>query len=358
MNRNKTLSFEKPEHLQKARKDQRISKKKFNEVAIKGKIYDTAFVFNADERGFENDFSRIKAIEEWGRISGGSGRKSTSVLACVVPDGFFLPPFTIFKGGALQARWTSPKAYPGTVYSVSTNGWVEEAQFFNWFESVFIKWVKDLRVTKNLPDQNALLSYEGHKRHIRLRIIEYAPDNKIVLVKFPSHLTDRLQPLDKCIFGPLKTCWEKKLIAHGKKHMGHGAGRLKKNEFTELLAEVWTEVFTERDIFCGFVTTGIFPVNAEKFPGNEFNPIDLKRFKEQQRKAAGNAGIRQGVEPETNNTEGAGVEQVQSIPSSSACSNTNCNTEPSDIDAVFSSAIVEALTQTDILLNQRRSLQD
>ncbi|KAG5870769.1 hypothetical protein JTB14_032849 [Gonioctena quinquepunctata] len=184
----------------------------------------------------------------------------------------------------------------------------------------------------------------GHKSHISLRIIECALDNKIVLVKFPSHLTDRLQPLDKCVLGPVKTCWEKKLIAHGKKHMRHGAWRLKKNEFTELLAEVWKEAFTERNIICGFVTTGIFPVNAEKFPENEFNPTDLKRFKEQQQKAAENYGVRQGEpEPETNNTEEAGVEQLQSIPSTSACSKTNCITEASDIVAVFSSAIVKTL---------------
>ncbi|KAG5875329.1 hypothetical protein JTB14_018737 [Gonioctena quinquepunctata] len=229
-----------PEHLQKARKDQRKPEviysfyKKLKEVVIKEKIDDAMFVFNADESGFGNDPSRIKAIGEREKtlsgISGGSGRESTSVLACVAADGSFLPPFIIFKGGAVQARWTSPKAYPGTVYSVSTNGWMEEAQFFNWFESVFVKWVKDLRVTKNLPDQNALLLYEGHKSHISLRIIECALGNKIVLVMFPSHLTDRLQPLDKCVFGPVKTCWEKKLIAHGKKHMGHGAGRLKNND--------------------------------------------------------------------------------------------------------------------------------
>ncbi|KAG5887275.1 hypothetical protein JTB14_030453 [Gonioctena quinquepunctata] len=196
MNRNKTLSFEKPEHLQKARKDQRKP-----EV-----IY--------------NFYKKLKEV--------------------------------------VQARWTSPKAYPGTVYSVSTNGWMEGAQFFNWFESVFVKWVEDLRVKKNLPEQNALLLYDGHKSHIR-----------------------------------------------------------------------------------------IFPVNAEKFSENEFNPTDLKRFREQQRKAAENDGIRQGeytdVEPEKNDTEEAGVEQLQSIPSTSACSNTNCITEASDIVAVFSSAIVETL---------------
>ncbi|KAG5870770.1 hypothetical protein JTB14_032850 [Gonioctena quinquepunctata] len=85
MNRNKTLSFKKPEHLQKARKDQRKPEviynfyKKLKEVVIKEKIDDAMFVFNADESGFGNDPSRIKAIEERGktlsRISGGSVHK-------------------------------------------------------------------------------------------------------------------------------------------------------------------------------------------------------------------------------------------------------------------------------------------
>lgn len=238
MNRHKTLSFKKPEHLQKARKQQRkpdIIYQFYEQLAnvVTGKkIDDPAFVFNADESGFGNDPSRIKAIGERGKalssVSGGSGRESTSVLACVSADGSYLPPFIIFKGGAVQARWTSTKAYPGTVYSVFTNGWMEEPQFFNWFKTVFVEWVKQLRLEKDLPVQEALLMYDGHKSHISLRIVECAIDNQISLVKFPSHLTDRLQPLDKCIFGPVKTAWEKKLIAHGKKHMGHGVGRLKK----------------------------------------------------------------------------------------------------------------------------------
>ncbi|KAG5880971.1 hypothetical protein JTB14_018700 [Gonioctena quinquepunctata] len=185
MNRNETLSFKNPEHLQKARKDQRKPEviynfyKKLKEVVTKEKIDDAMFVFNADESGFGNDPSKIKAIGKRGkilsRISGGSGKESTSVLACVAAD-------------------------------------------------------------------------------------------------------------------------------------------------------------------------GIFPVNAEKFPENEFNPTDLKRFKEQQGKAAENDGIQQGEpEPETNDTEEAGVEQLQSIPSTSVCSKTNCITEASDIVAVFSSAIAKTL---------------
>lgn len=296
MKRHRALSFKKPEHLQKARKDQRKPDviygfyKELEKVIAEKKIYNPSFVFNADESGFKNDPSRIKAIGERGktlcRVSGGSGRESTSVLACVAADGSYLPPFIIFKGAAVQARWTSEEAYPGTVYSVSTNGWMEEPQFFNWFDKVFIKWVQDLREKQNLPDEVALLLYDGHKSHISLRIIEHAIQNKVVLVKFPSHLTDKIQPLDKSVFGPVKTCWEKKLIAYGKKQMGLGAGRLKKNQFAALLGEVWQEAFTDKNIKSGFVTSGIFPVDSGKFPEDEFNPDELKRFKEKQKKAA------------------------------------------------------------------------
>ncbi|XP_072380582.1 uncharacterized protein [Diabrotica undecimpunctata] len=208
MNRNKTLTFKKPEHLQKARKDQRKPEviysfyKTLEEVVIKEKIDNAAFVFNADESGFGNDPSRIKAIGNEEKLSQESlvvQGESPQVfwLALRLTVFFFLPPFIVFKGCAVQARWTSEAAFPETVYSVSANGWMEETQFYNWFHSIFVKWVKDLRATKHLPDQKVLLLYDGHKSHIRLRIIECALENKIVLVKFPSHLTDRLQPLDK-----------------------------------------------------------------------------------------------------------------------------------------------------------------
>jgi hypothetical protein len=80
------------------------------------------FIFNADESGFNTDPSRLRAIGEKGkalnRVSGGSGRESISVLACVAADGAFLPPFIVFKGVAVQPRWTSAKDFPGKFYFI------------------------------------------------------------------------------------------------------------------------------------------------------------------------------------------------------------------------------------------------
>lgn len=66
------------------------------------------YIRNCDESGFQSDPSRVGGIGEKGkplsRVSGGSGRESTTVLACVLAEGHVLPPLIVFKGAAVQAR--------------------------------------------------------------------------------------------------------------------------------------------------------------------------------------------------------------------------------------------------------------
>lgn len=289
MRRHPELSLKKPEHLQKLRKDARKPEIVYDFFDSLKRVIDEnnlgdkgSFIFNADESGFNNDPYRIKAIGEKGktlcRISGGSGRESTTVLACISADGEALPPLIVFKGAGVQARWTSNNAYPGTLYAASTNGWMEEPQFFHWFSTGFLPHIKNLRTLQNLPDQAALLLYDGHSSHMSVRIIEEAIRNNIVLIKFPSHLTDKLQPLDKCVFGPLKVNWNKQLVKFGKEQMGRGCGRLSKEKFTELLGTTWQESIVPNNIISGFKNTGVYPVNREKFPQSEFTPEDLAKY--------------------------------------------------------------------------------
>lgn len=230
---NNLISLKKPEHLQKCRQDARrpdviydfYKQLKNTFTSLQLITEDKAcFLFNADETGFKSDPSRLRAIGAKGkplqRVSGGSGRESTTVLACVGADGSAIPPLIVFKGAAVQARWTSENAFPGTLYVASQNGWMEEPQFHTWFTKAFIPHVKTIRETTSLPLQAAALIYDGHSSHISIRIIEDAISNNITLIKLPSHLTDLLQPLDKCVFGPVKTFWEKKLVNFGKKKYG------------------------------------------------------------------------------------------------------------------------------------------
>lgn len=157
---------------------------------------------------------------------------------------------------------------------------MEDPAFYHWFTTGFIPHVKKIRNEQNKTDQKALLTFDGHCSHVSVRIIEEAINNNIELLRFPSHLTDWLQPLDKCVFKGVKYTCDRKLVAFGKEQMGKGVGRLTKNKFAEYLAETWREAMLPKNIISGFESTEVYPVNAAKFPENEFNPDQLKFYKE------------------------------------------------------------------------------
>lgn len=251
MKRAAVLSLKKPERLQKSRKINRKPDIVFNFDEILERVMDenslkddskAAFVFNADESGFNSDPKKVRAIGVKGkplnRVSGGSGKQSTAVLACISADGKALPPLIAFKGAAVQARWFSEGALEGTLYAASKNGWMEEPQFFHWFKEGFLTHVKQLRESTGQEDQTAILIYDGHKSHVSVRTVDLALGNNIVLLKLPSHLSDKLQPLDKGVFGSFKNEWDAKLVSYGKSQMSKASGHLPKEMFAQLLSEV------------------------------------------------------------------------------------------------------------------------
>ena len=82
-------------------------------------------------------------------------------------------------------------------YGVSPNGWMDTDIFFESFK----------RFAEQVRERPLLLIYDGHLSHVSIILIEEA----IKLLKLPPHVTDMLQPLDVCGFGPLKREWEKLL---------------------------------------------------------------------------------------------------------------------------------------------------
>lgn len=96
MKRAAVLSLKKPELLQKSRKMNRKPDIVFNLYEILERVMDenslkddskAAFVFNWDESGFNSDLKNVRAIGVKGkplnRVSSGSGKQSTTVLACI-----------------------------------------------------------------------------------------------------------------------------------------------------------------------------------------------------------------------------------------------------------------------------------
>ena len=76
---------------------------------------------------------------------------------------------------------------------------METETFAAWFNH-FADFVKE---------RPLLLLFDGHLTHISILIIKRALDKNIIIVKFPPHVTDVMQPLDVSCFEPLKRAWER-----------------------------------------------------------------------------------------------------------------------------------------------------
>jgi len=100
----------------------------------------------------------------------------------------------IFEGKYLNNKWTAGEI-PGTLYGMSGKGWTDQELFLYWLKH-FIKYAN--------PGHPLLLLLDGHSSHFELNSIELAKEKQIVVLCLLPH---KSQPLDSCVFGPLKKAW-------------------------------------------------------------------------------------------------------------------------------------------------------
>ena len=67
---------------------------------------------------------------------GGSGREFITILACGSAIGEKLPPYILYKGKYHQKRHMVGGP-TDTLYSRSKSGWMESANFLEWFSNSF-----------------------------------------------------------------------------------------------------------------------------------------------------------------------------------------------------------------------------
>jgi hypothetical protein len=127
--------------------------------------------------GFGRSLKRImtRAALESGRITKAKqdgSREFISLLACISAIGKWIPPLLVYKGesGDLISTWvdevtTDSKAY----FTVSPNGWSNDAIGLSWLQNVFKRYTKPLRTT-----QKRLLIVNGHSSHVNMAFIDWA----------------------------------------------------------------------------------------------------------------------------------------------------------------------------------------
>ncbi|XP_030745132.1 uncharacterized protein LOC115874168 [Sitophilus oryzae] len=121
--------------------------------------------------------------------------KTDTVVACVNAFGSFIPPVLIYKRARLNPHLLTG-AIPGTIGIPSPTGWIDTDIYFKVVEH----FIKSVRASKDNP---TLLIVDGHSTHKSLKAVNLCREHGIVVITLPPHCTNRLQPVDLTVFGPL-----------------------------------------------------------------------------------------------------------------------------------------------------------
>ena len=156
-------------------------------------------IYNVDESGMALEHRPPKVVTLKGqkkvkcRTSG--DKSQITVVGCVSAVGQAIPPFVIFKAKTLSPLWMK-NGVSGTAYARSEKGWIDTELFHSWLSTHFLKYA--------VSSRPLLLILDGHSSHYQLETVKFAKSNEIILFCLPPHTTHVSQPLDTCVFGPLK----------------------------------------------------------------------------------------------------------------------------------------------------------
>jgi hypothetical protein len=110
----------------------------------------------------------------------------------------YLPPYIFFKALHFYSSWCS-NGPEDAGYNISNSGWMEDQQFFEWFNDMFLKYTNS--------KEPRILFLDGHSSHISLKLIDLAKEHNVHIICLPPHTTHALQPLDVAVFKPAKATW-------------------------------------------------------------------------------------------------------------------------------------------------------
>jgi hypothetical protein len=167
-------------------------------------------MYNNDETNLSNNPGAVTAIFRRGVKYTEHARDSTktciSIMFCGTAAGEMLPPYVVYKASNIYDSWCigGPKSI---VYNSSPSGWFDGCSYTDWFKKVF------LPHARRKPGKK-LLVVDNLASHISVEVIQLCERYNIAYVCLPPNSTDKIQPLDVGVFGPMKHAWKKQLQAY------------------------------------------------------------------------------------------------------------------------------------------------
>lgn len=135
---------------------------------------------------------------------------------------------------------------------------MDSVLFEMWIRK-FIAHINSVRV----GDKWYVLFYDAHRAHMTSAVIENLYRNKIAVMALPAHTSDRIQPLDVCVFRPFKhfvnEAFTKK--AAELRRLIHGEIRLSGDHVWDGIYEGYTRGVVVSNVRSGFAKSGLWPLH-------------------------------------------------------------------------------------------------
>ncbi|XP_014790233.1 uncharacterized protein LOC106883650 [Octopus bimaculoides] len=156
---------------------------------------------------------------------------SVTCVNCMSANGFFVPPFLIFKRKRIKENLKTGTPRWNKIFSAE-KGWMDKDTSRLWLEH-FIKYVKS---SKDAP---VLLVLDVHISHTRnLRATEISTQHGVLMLPLPLHCSHRMQPLDLTYFKPFSAYFNQAANRFMRTHPGSS---IQTGNITGLLAEALSQ---------------------------------------------------------------------------------------------------------------------
>lgn len=218
-------------------------------------------VYNMDEKGAilgatQKTRSIIPKYEKSYFSQPSNNKELATVIECVSADGRALSSWIIFKGKFVQPSWTTHlKHDPHVHFAISDSGWTDNELGRMWIERLF-----DVQTREQANGRWRMLIVDGHDSHVSTEVIEFACLKKIALLCLPAHLTQKLQPLDVSLFGPLSEAYKKNIL---KSSVNGAVHNITKPCFINFFEDAKWKSFTTEHIRNSFALCGLLPFNPD-----------------------------------------------------------------------------------------------
>ena len=240
------------------------------EVLSRGTGYGPQSIYNVDETGIVTVQKPSKIVAEKGVKQVGATvsqeRGNLVTLCCGVNAiGNAIPPFFVFPRVNFQSQWlaTAPPGSAATGHPKAT-GWMTSENFLDFMKHFALH----VKATADLP---VLLMLDNHSSHISIDVLDYAKDHHITILSFPPHCSHALQPLDRSVFGPLKT-YVNQAMDNWMRDPQNANKAMTVHVLPGIVSYAFPKAFTSANITAGFRCTGIYPFDRNIFRDCDFMP--------------------------------------------------------------------------------------